>query len=488
MALAYQRFQDYCRLVTPDWVDAPHLDYLCNRAESVADGRLRRLVINIPPGYAKSWIFSRCLPSWFLMRHPRAEFMLLSYGDDLATEHSSAARSMFGEYAPLMTGSGMAKDSKSVSRWMVDMGDGKRCGGMTSCGIGSSVTGRRADLIVVDDPYKNWDEANSESVRDRVWDAYRSVIRSRLRPGGRIIVIQTRWHKDDLTGRLLTHAGGMKWELCKLPARAVAGDMLGRVPGEALWPAMYNDQELLEIEGDIGPVFWACQFQQAPEEPEGRFFRKSWFRYWYMDSGDYVLLTDEGEVRYSSGECVTVQTVDPNLTDSVSSDYFCQAAWALCPGGEVLLLGVQRERIETTAHVDEVISFYDRWTCSCILLSKRSSGMNLFQELDDLGYPLEEVVEDVSKLSRSIVVMRKYRRGQVFHLRDAAWLSDIEGELKEFPGGRNDDFVDNASAVGIYSSRIGFGMSDGIVSGGVQRVGSTFGLREGFFGEGGVAG
>ena len=464
--------------MTPEWVDAPHLDYLCSRAEAVCGGKLRRLIINIPPGYAKSWIFSRCLPSWFLMRFPRREFMLLSYGDDLATEHSSAARSMFGEYAPLMTGSGMAKDSKSVSRWMVDMGDGKRGGGMTSCGIGSSVTGRRADLIVIDDPYKNWDEANSQVVRERVWDSYRSVIRSRLRPNGCIIVIQTRWHKDDLTGRLLTHAGGMKWELCKLPARAVAGDMLGRVPGEALWPGMYDDMELHEIEGDIGPIFWACQFQQQPEEPEGRLFKKAWFRYWYAEGGDYCLETDSGLLRYSKGDCYVVQTVDPNLTDASSSDYFCQAAWALCPGGEILLLAVQRERIETTEHVDEVGAFYDRHGAACILLSKRSSGMNLFQELEDLGYSLEEIVEDVSKLSRSVVVMRKYRRGEVYHLRDAVWIGDVEGELKEFPGGKNDDFVDNASAVGIYSSQIGGGISDMAVTGGSTRVGMGFGLRE----------
>ncbi|OYV99460.1 MAG: hypothetical protein B7Z62_00220 [Deltaproteobacteria bacterium 37-65-8] len=404
--------------------------------------------------------------------------MLLSYGDDLATEHSSAARSMFGEYAPQIMGSGMAKDSKSVSRWMVDTGDGKRSGGMTSCGIGSSVTGRRADLIVIDDPYKNWDEANSEMNRDRVWDAYRSVIRSRLRPGGCIIVIQTRWHKDDLTGRLLRHAGGMRWELCKLPARAVAGDMLGRAPGEALWPAMYDDLELHQVEGDIGPIFWACQFQQEPEEPEGRLFKASWFRYWRPDGPDLVLESDLGPVRYGRGDCVVVQTVDPNLTDEKSSDFFCQAAWALCPGGEIVLLAVQRERIETTEHVDEVGAFYDRWGAACILLSKRSSGMNLFQQLEDLGYALEEIVEDVSKLSRSVVIMRKYRRGEVYHPEGATWVGDIEGELKEFPGSKNDDFVDNASAVGIYSSQIGLGVSDTVISGGAARVGSGFGIRE----------
>lgn len=414
------------------------------------------------------------------MRYPAREFMLLSYGDDLAIEHSSAARSMFSIFSPLITGAGMSRDSKSVSRWMVDVGSGGRGGGMMACGIGSSVTGRRADVIVVDDPFKNWEEANSEVAREKVWDAYRSVIRSRLRPKGCIVVIQTRWHKDDLTGRLLDHEGGMKWEHVKLPARALENDLLGRDIGTPLWPEMYDDAELTEVEGDIGPVFWACEFQQEPEEPKGRFFKSDWFRYFHTDGDYFVLGADVGDIRYHKDECVIVQTIDPASTEESRNDFFCQCAWVLCPSGEIGLLAVQREHIATTEHIDDIISFNEKYSAAWICVSKRAAGLNLFQQLDDMGFALEEIVEDVSKLSRSLVIMRKYRRGEVYHLRDAPWIFAIESELKSFPGGKNDDFVDNASAIGIQSSQIGLCGSEAVEAFGQSRKGSSYGLESVF--------
>lgn len=466
--------------MTPEWQDASHLDLLCGKAEDIAERRIRRLLINIPPGYAKSWIFSRCFPSWYLMRYPSREFMLLSYGDDLATEHSSAARQMFGEYAPLIVGSGMAKDSKSVSRWMVETASG-RGGGMMACGINSSVTGRRADVIVVDDPYKNWDDASSEAMRDRVDNAFKSVIRSRLRPGGCIILIHTRWHKDDQTGRFLSRMehGGMPWETCILPARAVENDLLGRKPGEPLWPGMYDDQELKEVEGDIGSFFWACQFQQAPTDAVGKLFKRAWFRYFEETETQFILKSASGDKAVYKSECVTVQTVDPAATEDEKNDYFCSAVWAICPGGELLLRHVYRDHIDTTEHVDEVASLFGAWNVDFLCVSKKSHGMNLFQELESLGYPLEEVIEDTSKVSRAITMLRKYRRGQVYHLQDAEWLVPVEKELCDFPGGSNDDFVDNASAIGIQSLQFGcYGESVGVSVGGEQRVGNQFGLNE----------
>ena len=480
LALAYKSFRDYCRLVTPEWQDAAHIDYLCGLAESVVDRRCRRLIVNIPPGYAKSWIFSRCLPSWFLMKYPKREFMLISYGDDLAQEHSSAARQMFSYWAPEIVGHGIAKDSKSVVRWMVEMDASNRGGGMLACGVGSAVTGRRADLIVIDDPYKNWDDASSESARDRVWNFYRSVIRSRLRPGGCIVVIQTRWHKDDLTGRLVSSmsSGGMFWEVCKLPARAVEGDLLGREVGAALWPGMYNEGELLEARGDIGDFFWSCQYQQDPEEIEGKVFKGDWFRYFDEVGGYFVLHSPVGDITYGRHECLRVQTVDPAATEDERNDFFCSAIWDLCPRGEILLQHVYREHIATTDHVDEVGRLFDLWRPSYILLSKKSHGMNLFQELEMEGYPMEEIKEDVSKLSRAASILRKYRKSMVYHLAGASWSRVVENELKEFPGG-HDDFVDNASAIGIESVRLGdCGLLDLPKVGGMERIGHGLGLYD----------
>jgi len=460
-------------MVTDDWQDGRHLDHICNVLEDIAERKLRRVIINIPPGYAKSWLCSRCFPAWYLMHYPKREVMLVSYGDDLAEEHSAAARQFFSFWAPQIVGSGLAKDSKSVRRWVAEIDAQHRGGGMRACGVGSSVTGRRADVIIVDDPFKNWEDASSESARERVWTFYQSVLRSRLRPGGCIIVIQTRWHDDDLTGRLLAamDKGSMPWEIVKLGAVAEENDPLGREVGEPLWPEMYDKQELDEIKSDVGEFFWDTQFQQNPKDPEGKMIKKDWFRdFWIED--DYVVLDSKaGEVRYHKSDIVTIQAVDPAATENEKNDEFCDSTWSICPRGEILLRHVYLDRIATTDHVDTVIEQFDMWMPDYICLSKKSYGLNIFEELELLGYPLEEISEDNSKLARSLPIIRQYKKGNVYHLRDAEWRSKVEKQLKEFPGGTHDDFVDTASAIGIQSIQLGGLLTEIPTVGGAKRGG-----------------
>lgn len=258
------------------WIESKHIDAICAHLELVESGKIKRLKINIPPGYAKSYFCSRMFPAWYLMRHPTSEFLLVSYGDDLAKEHSGVARQIYTYWVPQITGKSVNSRSDAIDRWLIDMGSDVIGGGMRAVGINSAVTGKRADCVVIDDPYKNWQEASSESQRLSVVNNYISAVRNRLKPGGAIVLIHNRWHKEDLSGWLdeeYESGTGEEWVTLSLPARAVENDPLGREVGEVLWPGYYDDGEVSAIEKASG-VFWYSQHQQDPQNIKGKVFQR----------------------------------------------------------------------------------------------------------------------------------------------------------------------------------------------------------------------
>lgn len=463
------------------WIEGAHIDLICEHLEAVERGEILRLIVNIPPGYAKSYLCSRCFPAWVLLRHPEWEFLLTSYGDDLAQEHSAAARQFYTYWAPKMTGATVDQRSQAVDRWLVDAGPAHLGGGMRSCGIMSAVTGRRADIAVVDDPFKNWAEANSRARRRAVYENYQSAIRNRLRPRGRIVIIQTRWDKRDLTGTLeaeMRAGTGEQWTVLRLPARALENDPLGRRPGEALWPEFYNDAELDAMELSVGHFFWMSQHQQEPEEPEGKLFKRDWLLYFDMEGDYFALHGRDGDIRYHSSECVTFQTVDTNGSSKTRSDYFVVSTWALCPGGELALLAVFREQLSVDEHLAALQAAYAEHLPGCQFVENKTFGTNLIAGALAVGLPVYETPAEVDKLTRAITILSKYRMGMVYHRASAPWLGDIEHELLEFPGGAHDDFVDTASDAGIQSVELGGGLFEMPVVGGETRVGSEFGFYE----------
>jgi hypothetical protein len=462
-------------------MDAPHISLMCSKLERVESGACRRLIVNIPPGYAKSHIFSRVFASWFLMRNPRKEFGLLSYGDSLAEEHSRAARGLFDFWSPQITGYGMSKDTKAVNRWTVGLERGRSGGGMLACGIGSSVTGRRFDIGLVDDPFKSLEDAGSEVGRERVWDFYRSVFRSRLRKDGAIVVVQTRWDKQDLSGKLLKmmdSGGREQWEVLKFPALALEDDVLGRAPGDPLWPDMYSLDDLLDAQDTVGPFLWAAQFQQEPESAEGKLFKRAWLLDFDVEGDHYVLHGRDGDLRYHKGQTLVFQTVDTNGSASTSSDYFVVSTWAVCPDCELLLLGVFRDRIGVQDHLSALQSEYVKWSPAYQCVENRTFGTNLIAAGLAVGLPIVETPADVDKVTRSTTMMAKYKSGRVYHRFGAAWRDVVDGELLEFPGGRHDDFVDTASDAGIQSVLLGGSLLEAPRTGGKVREGFELGLYE----------
>ena len=236
-----------------------------------------RLLVSLPPQHGKSELVSHWTPVWFLANWPQKLVGLASYAAEFAATWGRKARNSVVENQADL-GARVREDLNRTSEWELTAG-----GGMMTAGVGGPFTGRGFDLLIIDDPIKNRQEANSPVIRSHIWDWWRSTARTRLRPGGSIIIVMTRWHEDDLVGRLLgdEYRGEQsdvdRWEHIRLPALAEAGDPLGRAEGEPLWPARYDRAALAATRLDIGPQEWAGLYQQRPAPREGGMFRTDWW-------------------------------------------------------------------------------------------------------------------------------------------------------------------------------------------------------------------
>ena len=244
---------------------AAHHELLIRRLQDVADGRCDRLMVQMPPGSAKSTYGSVLFPAWYMARQGTAQVIAVTHTASLAGHFGLGVRRTIEAHAAWL-GTEIAKESKAASRFMLTQG-----AEYFASGVRGPITGRRADLIVIDDPVKSWAEAESQVARDALYDWYRGELSARLKPGGRIVLIMTRWHEDDLAGRLQASEGG--WECLRLPAIAERGDALGRVPGEVLWPEWQNAEAVARRRLEVGERTFAAMYQQAPRPPEAALFR-----------------------------------------------------------------------------------------------------------------------------------------------------------------------------------------------------------------------
>ena len=241
--LARRRYADYVQLVHAGrWKRARHLDLVCEKLESIMEGKTKRLMIFMPPRHGKSMTVTETFPSYYLGKNPGKRVIEISYSGSLAEQFGKRNRDKVEEYGPLLFNHTVSPVQRTKTNWTLENGTG----GMISVGIGGSITGYGADLLIVDDPIKNRAEAESATYRDRLWDEYQSTVSTRLQAGGAVIIILTRWHEDDLAARLLNPEYGKveDWEILSLPAicEDPATDLLGRNQGEALWPAGGYDE------------------------------------------------------------------------------------------------------------------------------------------------------------------------------------------------------------------------------------------------------
>lgn len=247
------------------WYAPRHLELLSSKIVEVVSGRLPRLIVTMPPRHGKSELVSHWTPVWHVENWPHKRVILASYEADFAASWGRKARDTIQRYNELGTKQLRVKldpNTQAVSHWLT-----RDRGGMSTAGVGGPITGKGADLLIIDDPIKNWAEAASFNIRENLWNWYRSTARTRVEPGGGVIIAMTRWNEDDLVGRLIRsmkEEGGEHWEVFDFPAVADEKDILGRKPGDALWPARYDDEEMRVLRASVGQKIWNAMYQQRP--------------------------------------------------------------------------------------------------------------------------------------------------------------------------------------------------------------------------------
>jgi predicted phage terminase large subunit-like protein len=405
-------------------------------------------------------------PAWYLGRHPDRRVIIASHTASLAARFSMRARNDFAQFAPEVWGLEVNPDVSAMYRWDVldkNAPPGQPPGGMIAAGIGGPITGQGAHLAIIDDPVKDAEAANSKVQRDAVWDWYRFVLRTRLFPGAAVILVLTRWHEDDLAGRLLRQAGddsqADQWVVLRLPALAEENDPLGRQPGEALWPEQYDEKALEATKASVGSYVWAALYQQRPQPAEGGIFKRKYFRYYRTEAEWYTLHRPEGDKRVPKKDCWIFQTCDPAGSTKTTADYFVLGTWALTPDRELLLLDLIRERLEGPDQINLFRQAYLRFKPAVQAVESRGLGLTLYQMLLREGLPVVELKAETDKVTRALPAAARMQAGMVYFPKSAPWLGEYEAELLAFPSGEHDDQVDVTS----YAAQIAaWDISDGI--------------------------
>ncbi|MBV9251107.1 MAG: phage terminase large subunit [Acetobacteraceae bacterium] len=417
----------FCALEEANQVPAKHQLRLIEELEALARGETDRLMVLMPPGSGKSTYGSILFPAWWFARHPRSSVIATSHTAGLAEGFGKAVRRLI-ESQGFRLGYRIAPGERAGARWRISPG-----GEYFATGVRGPITGRRADLAVIDDPVKSRLEAESLSQREHLWNWYRSDLTTRLKPGARVLLIMTRWHEDDLAGRLLAREGS-QWRYLRLPALAEEDDPLGRAVGEALWPGWESQQALERKRNSIGEREWSAMFQQSPRPLEGALFKVACFD--FLD----VAPTRGGEAvrAWDLASTASHGTNDPDWTVGVKL--------MREESGRYIVLDVVRQRgsprqiedlLRATAKAD------GRSTIIGLPQDPGQAGKAQVAYLSSIlsGYRVVSSGESGSKATRAGPVASQVEAGNIALVR-ANWNHAFIEELRDFPVGRKDDQVD----------------------------------------------
>ena len=424
------------------WV---HKD-VCKRLEQfsqdVVDRKSPRLMLFMPPRHGKSTLASITFPAWHLGRNPKHEFISCSYSGSLAMAFSRKVRHLLREplYKNVFTDAKLDPTSQSVESWLTTKG-----GGYVAAGVGGGITGKGAHVFVIDDPVKNREDAESDFNRDLVWDWYTSTAYTRLAPGGGMLVILTRWHDDDLAGRLLraTAEGADEWEVVKYPALAEKEEEF-RETGEALHPERYNLDALTKIQKAIGPRDWSALYQQNPVSDEGEYFTRSMIQYFDFKEVDFE------RMKFYCAWDLAIGQRDRN-------DYSVGMVMGVDEYERLHVVDVVRGRYDGFELVERILDLYEKWKPLAVgiekghiemaigpFLEKRVQERRLYEAY---FYPLKTGRRD--KEARARAIQGRMQQGMVFFPKDPVWSGPLVAELLRFPNGTHDDQVDSLAWLGL---------------------------------------
>jgi predicted phage terminase large subunit-like protein len=432
---------------------AAHHKLIIQRLQDLADGKISRLMVLMPPGSAKSTYVSVLFVAWWFARFPRSNVLAASHNGELAEKFGRKVREISRANSTEL-GYRLSESSAAAGRWETTQG-----GEYFAAGVGGSITGRRADLAVIDDPVSGREEAERKGSRDRTWDWYRSDLYTRLKPGAKVVLVMTRWHMDDLGGRLLAEEDG--WEVLSLPALAGEDDPLGREPGDPLWPEWEDAAALERKRRAVGERDWSALFQQRPQPQAGSIVLSAWWRPWpgpAPQQPDFIVVSLDGAYTAKDSNDPSACTV------------WCVDADARTRRNRILLRYAWAERLEFPALVEQLAEtvehFGIKYVPLIVLVEAKASGLSVIQELrrrkPDLT--IHAVTPRGDKIARAHAVTSLFEAGHVYAMarRDASnemafrpWAQKVIDEAASFPLGAHDDLTDSTTMALRYIRDLG---------------------------------
>ena len=429
--LAQDTFMGFVNRVWPEFIGGRHHKIMAKAFERVANGECKRLIINMPPRHTKSEFASYLLPAWFLGKYPNKKVIQSSNTGELAVGFGRKVRNLVDSetYKTIFPNLELQQDSKAAGRWNTSKG-----GDYFAIGVGGTVTGKGANLLIIDDPHSEQEAAlaaTNPDVFDKVTEWYTSGPRQRLQPGGAIVIVMTRWAQRDLTGQVLKAAaarGGEQWEVIEFPAIMPSG--------KPLWPEFWSLHELEALRQELPNAKWQAQYQQNPVGNESAIVKRDWWKWWETDTPpqcDYIL-----------------QAWDTAFEKSQRADYSAGTTWGVFINDEdnstpnIILLNTYKKRVEWVELKKDVFKEYEEWEPDSVLIEKKATGAPLIYELRAMGIPVQEYTPSrgQDKIARLNSVSDIIASGKVW-LPRTQWAEELVDEVGSFPSGEHDDLVDS---------------------------------------------
>ena len=422
-------FMTFVKAAWPEFINGRHHKIMAEKFNQIASGKLKRLIVNMPPRHTKSEFGSYLLPAWLMGKNPKLKIMQTTHTAELAFRFGRKVRNLMNskEYEKIFKGVELRADSQAAGRWETSKG-----GEYFAAGVGGAVTGRGADLLIIDDPHSEQD-ALSPTAMENAYEWYTSGPRQRLQPGGAIVIIMTRWAENDLTGKLVKQQGrdilADKWEIVEFPALMPESD-------KPLWPEFWNKKDLLSVKGSLSVNKWEAQWQQNPTSELSAILKRDWWRIWKKEIPpmQYVM-----------------QSYDTAYSKNTNADFSAITTWGIFFPEEgappnIILCDAKRGRWDFPELRRIALEEYKYWDPECVLIEAKASGMPLTQELRNIGIPVTNYSPSRGndKFTRVNAIAPMLESGLVWSP-DTRWSEEVIEECAAFPAGEHDDYVDTVT-------------------------------------------
>ena len=426
--LAEKRFIPFVKHVWPEFIEGDHHRKIAKKFEDIANGKIKRLIVNMPPRHTKSEFASYLFPAWMVGKNPKLKVIQTTHTGELAVRFGRKMKNLVdtSEFAQVFEDCKIAADSKAAGRWETNKG-----GEYYAAGIGGAITGRGADLLIIDDPHSEQD-ALSETAMDSAYEWYTSGPRQRLQPGGAIVIVMTRWSTKDLTGKLLNAQSEPKadqWEVIEFPAI-----MPSNTP---VWPNYWKLEELEGVKASLSEGKWQAQWQQNPTSEEGSIIKREWWKEWKeKEIPDLVHI---------------IQSYDTAFSKKETADFSAITTWGVFyppnKGPHLILVDVRKGRWDFPELKKIALEEYKYWEPETVIIEAKATGTPLTHELRQIGVPVVNFTPSKGndKHVRVNSVAPLFEAGKIYYPADKRWAEEVIEECAAFPYGEYDDLVDSTT-------------------------------------------